>query len=273
MLRQIGYGQQSSFDEEQRVYVFQGIFQPERFPSQPVLEREWQISQEPTQAKPARALSMISSSTAPSTIPSFTTVGIEQATIHEISTQALSIRHVFSGLATEQYLAEASPLLEVAARLADADALLRKIESPREVLARSLGIEDTSGTSAGSAESETIEARESGEIQYSARLLEAWDLDKSAAAILLGLEDVSEVRDVLRGITRLRRRDSKDRLRLLLAIDVVLYGLYRDEEVVRTWLREPQTELSGKSPLDLLLEGSMENMLRVKQFVEYLSGH
>ena len=46
----------------------------------------------------------------------------------------------------------------------------------------------------------------------------------------------------------------------------------RDNEVEREWLREPHEILDGRSPLELLREGSMENLLLVKEYVDMVSG-
>ena len=51
-----------------------------------------------------------------------------------------------------------------------------------------------------------------------------------------------------------------------------LHSLFRDIGTEREWLREPRPELNDQSPLDLLLEGSMENFLIVSQFVQWMAG-
>jgi hypothetical protein len=75
-----------------------------------------------------------------------------------------------------------------------------------------------------------------------------------------------------RGRTSLRTRDEKDRLRAVLRIATDLYALYRDEREIRGWLREQKKRFGGRSAYDLMMEGSMENLLRVKQVLEALSG-
>jgi uncharacterized protein (DUF2384 family) len=114
--------------------------------------------------------------------------------------------------------------------------------------------------------------RKTGPVQYLEKLLQVWGLNATEGAILLGADDASYVRRLSLGATRLDGRDAKDRVAHLFAIDEALSRLFRNDEVVREWLREPKRELGGKSALDVLLEGSMENMLLVKQFTEHLSG-
>ena len=117
-----------------------------------------------------------------------------------------------------------------------------------------------------------LRGRLTGPVEFFAKLLEAWGLDNNDGAKLLGYEDVTFVRDLLSGASSLRTKDVKDRVRYLFEIDAALGRLFRDEAVERDWLSEPRPELDGDSPLNLLLEGSMENLLLVKQFVERISG-
>ena len=119
---------------------------------------------------------------------------------------------------------------------------------------------------------EGIRGRLTGPVKFFAKLLEVWGLDNNDGAKLLGYEDVRFVRDLLSGASSLRTKDVKDRVRYLFEIDAALGQLFRDEAVERNWLREPRPELDGYSPLDILLEGSMEKLLLVKQYVERISG-
>lgn len=111
-----------------------------------------------------------------------------------------------------------------------------------------------------------------GPVAFLANLLRLWDIDDASAAILLGLEDVTLVRNILSGASELPTRDTKDRIRHLFAIRAALDQLFRDGTIESDWLREPRAELGGSSPFDLMLEGSMENLLLVRQFVERVSG-
>lgn len=118
----------------------------------------------------------------------------------------------------------------------------------------------------------SLTGRPTGPLQFFENLLESWGLDEEAGAKLLGFERTIELSDLLRGTVSLRGRDTKDRLRHLLEIGLALDSLFRNEDSVRMWLREPLGELDGESPLDHLLEGSMEHLLRLRQLVEFLSG-
>ena len=80
------------------------------------------------------------------------------------------------------------------------------------------------------------------------------------------------VNDVLQGCETLTGRDTKDRIAHLFQIRKLLFALFRDEAVENEWLREPRDVLKGKTPMDLLLEGSMENLLLVREYVELVTG-
>lgn len=114
-----------------------------------------------------------------------------------------------------------------------------------------------------------------GPVQFFSKLLEAWNLDDlQSACMLLGYEKSgeSDVRAILEGRVRLEKRDEKDRIAELFVIRKALLSVFRDRKVENQWLREPQEILGGASPLDLLLEGSWPNLLRVRQFAELMAG-
>ena len=111
-----------------------------------------------------------------------------------------------------------------------------------------------------------------GEIRLFEKVMEQWGLGETEAAKLLGYEDPSILRALYSGRTSLRTIDEKDRLRAVLRIAGDLLALFRDEGEIRAWLREPKVRLGGKSAYDLMMNGSMEYLLYVRQFVEFLSG-
>ena len=120
----------------------------------------------------------------------------------------------------------------------------------------------------------TPQPRLTGPIMFVRILLRTWHLNQTDAIPLLGLEkaDISYAKDLLSGRVTLRGRDIKDRIAYLFRIRKTLSALFRDEEVENEWLREPHDALDGQNPIDLLLEGSMENLLLVKEYVEAAAG-
>lgn len=117
--------------------------------------------------------------------------------------------------------------------------------------------------------------RLTGPIQFVAKLLETWKLSPNDAGPLLGFDksDEAAVKELLCGRAALSGRDVKDRIASLFEIRKTLSASFRDESVENEWLREPQEMLNGKIPMDLLLEGSMENLLLVRDYVNVAAGH
>lgn len=116
--------------------------------------------------------------------------------------------------------------------------------------------------------------RITGPVKFVNQLLATWRLEPTSACALLGFEPsrLTYVNDVLQGYETLAGRDAKDRIAHLFQTRKLLSALFRDEAVENEWLREPQDVLKGKTPMDLLLEGSMENLLLVREYVELVAG-
>ena len=117
--------------------------------------------------------------------------------------------------------------------------------------------------------------RIAGPVRFVGNLLRTWRLERRDAAALLGYEkiDLPYAGDVLDGRRALPAgRDAEDRIAYLFHIRRTLSGLFRDEEVENDWLRENHPLLDNRSPMDLMLEGSMENLLLVKEYVETAAG-
>lgn len=116
--------------------------------------------------------------------------------------------------------------------------------------------------------------RITGPVKFLAKLQEAWELEDRHLSVLLGLDESEKetVSKLLNGTITLKGRDAKDRVGYLLEIRQKLSSLFRDMDNERRWLREPQSILEGKSPLDLLLEGSMQNLIRLHALVSYVAG-
>ena len=133
-------------------------------------------------------------------------------------------------------------------------------------------------TASGTQPTETLRyrARVTGPVRFIVKLLATWDLkpEVESACTLLGFEsaEAANVRDILQGQTALRGRDVKDRIAHLFRIRALLSSLFRDDAVENEWLREPRETLNGKAPMELLMEGSMESLLLVREFVELATG-
>ena len=116
--------------------------------------------------------------------------------------------------------------------------------------------------------------RLAGPVQFVLKLLELWHLEADDAVGLLGFDpmDADHVAAVLGGTERFRRRDVRDRISHLFWIRKTLWPLFRNLETENQWLREPHSTLAGRSPLSLLVDGSMEDLLLAREYVEAAAG-
>ena len=116
--------------------------------------------------------------------------------------------------------------------------------------------------------------RLNGSIQFILSLLDCWNLKRKEAINLLGFEETEYefVIKVLEGNELLRGRDAKDRLSHLFCIRKSLHDFFQDLKSENEWLRELQPLLDGRTPMDLLLGGSMEDILLVREYVDHVVG-
>ena len=142
--------------------------------------------------------------------------------------------------------------------------------SPMILKWRSPGSPGTSGDQA------TIgtTTRLTGPIQFVLKLLECWRLERQNAVGLLGfdLTDADHVAAILDGNEQLRGRDTQDRISHLFSIRKTLWSLFQDLDVENEWLREPHSLLDNKTPLSLMLEGSIEDLLLAREYVDTAAG-
>ena len=111
-----------------------------------------------------------------------------------------------------------------------------------------------------------------GQVVLFRRVMEDWSFSDDEAATLLGFEAASDINQIYVGSKPVGHRDANDRLRAVLRIATDLDALFQEVGAIRDWLSEPQRGLGGVTPRALLTEGSMENLLRVRHYVAYLSG-
>ena len=120
----------------------------------------------------------------------------------------------------------------------------------------------------------TTETQLSAPIMLLRNVLATWNLQIEEASHLLGFAatDVRPVHDLLEGRAEPKGRELRERIVCLYQIRKTLDSLLRDEQVENQWLRARHKGLDGDRPLDLLLEGSMENMILVRDYAEAVAG-
>lgn len=122
--------------------------------------------------------------------------------------------------------------------------------------------------------SQNREPRLGGPVQFVLKLLDFWNLSRDDAIRLLGFgtEDAEYAGRILWGEEKLHGRDIKERIGHLFHIRGTLRALFRDLQTENDWLREEHSLLDEKSPLEILLEGSMESLLLVREYVDTVAG-
>lgn len=118
--------------------------------------------------------------------------------------------------------------------------------------------------------------RLTGPVRVLRKILRTWKLDGQAqkVALLLGFDEDDSIHAlaILAGRAALKGRDVKDRIVCLYHIRKTLHSLLRNEKVENEWLREQHPGLEGDRPMELMLTGSMENLLLVRDYVETVAG-
>ena len=115
---------------------------------------------------------------------------------------------------------------------------------------------------------------QSGYIQFLVKLRDMWRLADADLAVMLGFDpnDKGQISRLLQGFSNVEGRDLKDRFAYLLQIRMLLDNLLQDLEEENKWLREPHSMLDNRTPMSLLLEGSMRDLIVVAQYVEMACG-
>ncbi len=114
-----------------------------------------------------------------------------------------------------------------------------------------------------------------GPIKFVNKLLSMWEISHEYAASLLGFDKQygEYVDELLHGYEYLvEGSEAEDRIAYLFYIWSVLSELFRDRTVEIKWLRSRERELDGKVPMELILSGSITDLLLVKEFVDFVSG-
>lgn len=114
-----------------------------------------------------------------------------------------------------------------------------------------------------------------GPIKFVNKLLSMWEISHKDVASLLGFDKRYKeyVDKLLQGYEHLvEGSETEDRIAYLFYIWSVLSELFRDNAVEIKWLRAKERELEGKTPMELILSGSITDLLLVKEFVDFVSG-
>ena len=116
-------------------------------------------------------------------------------------------------------------------------------------------------------------ARLDGPEELFAKIVAAWQVEQFAEKLLgANAGDKWRVKGILSGYVRLKSRDEKDRVGELFRIFAFVHSLFRTRENELAFMHTRQDAL-GDTPLSLILEGSFENLRKVRQFVQSVANY
>lgn len=123
----------------------------------------------------------------------------------------------------------------------------------------------TAGIPAGSPRISDDEAAAS--FRAALRLFSLWGLTDEQAALLLDLSLRSYRRWKAEGPGRLGR-DGKARLSNLMGIHKALRLIFGDTPRVYAWIKAPNAAFGGASALDIMLQGELTDLIRVRRYLD-----
>lgn len=110
-----------------------------------------------------------------------------------------------------------------------------------------------------------------GIVKALAKLRDIWGVTDEEMSTLLGYSHAAEWLSVLHGAKPLDGSvDRRERVGLLVRIDRLLFGLYRNNEAVQAWLKHPNDDLMP-SPIQYMLKGKQRHLFVVEDYIQGLT--
>ena len=100
------------------------------------------------------------------------------------------------------------------------------------------------------------------------KVLERWRLTSPEGATLLGSNDPRLIMDLRSGYAEIQTGEAIARIRHVLCIYSLAHRLLRDTEAENKWIRERRAELDGSSLLDVMLRGTLEDLILADEAAE-----
>lgn len=98
-------------------------------------------------------------------------------------------------------------------------------------------------------------------------LFQRWDLTDSEAATLLDMAPRTLARWKAGTAGRIDR-DQRARLSNLVGIHKALRLIFKEAERGYAWIRKPNDAFAGKSALDVMLNGELTDLMRVRRYLD-----
>jgi hypothetical protein len=114
--------------------------------------------------------------------------------------------------------------------------------------------------------------RMAGPVRSLIALFKRWGISDLQAAELLGQQSSSFISDLRAGTAGLNTRDIQDRAKLILSIYEGVHTLLRQADAERSWINAKLEALEDSSILDIMLRGSIADLMYAKSYVDYVNG-
>jgi uncharacterized protein (DUF2384 family) len=105
-----------------------------------------------------------------------------------------------------------------------------------------------------------------------ANIFARWGMTDGEAAVILGGISAKTFRRWREGAYGRVNRDLADRLSLVLGIHRALRVIFREPATGYTWMRQPNADLGGLTPVELLLRGGMGDLERLRRYLDSVRG-
>jgi len=99
-----------------------------------------------------------------------------------------------------------------------------------------------------------------------------WGVTDGEAAVILGGISAKTFRRWREGAYGRVNRDLADRLSYVIGIHRALRVIFREPANGYAWMRRPNEELGGGTPVELLLRGGMGDLERLRRYLDSVRG-
>jgi uncharacterized protein (DUF2384 family) len=106
------------------------------------------------------------------------------------------------------------------------------------------------------------------------RIAQAWELNRSDQMALLGLTATSTYQNWKADSDGRLTPDALERISYVLGIFKALEILFPETHIADGWVKRPNTALpfNGRSPLDHMRHGKMQNLIEVRDYLDFHRG-
>lgn len=103
-------------------------------------------------------------------------------------------------------------------------------------------------------------------------LAEAWQLTREEAQVLLGSPSESTYYRWRQGKVSALPRDTLERISVLIGIYKALHILLPEPDRANAYPRRANSDFDGESALDIMLQGSVDSLYRVRRYLDAWRG-